>query len=298
MVLNIKKGLEKKPDLICVYGESGIGKTTFASGFPKPIFLCAENGMGEVDAPHVEITSYPVFLEALQDKDIEQFETIVVDSLDWLESLVYQWMLNKYQVDSITKVGGGYGAYVSVALSEWQKIVKLLNTLRSKGKNIVLISHYQIKPYHDPTQVEAYDKFKLKLQDRVSALITEWIDVLLFARFETFVKEGAGMKKNKAVSTGKRVAYPYSQAAFDAKTRFKMPESFEFSYEAYQEARGSNYQEDTSALLVEARKLVESFSGDLKDRINEQINQKFNSYDGLTAIINRMNTLITEGKNE
>ena len=53
--------------------------------------------------------------------------------------------------------------------------------------------------------------------------------MLLFARFETFVKEGAGMKKNKAVSSGKRIAYPYGQAAFDAKTRFKMPESFDFS---------------------------------------------------------------------
>jgi len=296
MVLEIKKGATKLPDLICIYGESGVGKTSFASGFKNPIFLCAENGMGEIDSPHVEIKSYTDLLNALRDDDINQFDSIVIDSLDWLESLIYQWMMEKYQVETVQKVGGGYGAYVSVALTEWQKIVRLLNGLRSKGKNIVLISHYQVKPYHDPQQVEAYDKYKLKLQDRVSALITEWVDVLLFAKFETFVKQGEGMKKNKAVSSGRRVAYPYGQAAFDAKTRFKMPESFEFSYEEYQKARGNTYEEDLETLLRECKEMGNTFSGELWEKIAKTISDNKNNYDGLLAIKARMKTLIEEKK--
>lgn len=299
MVLNIKKGVTPMPELICVYGESGVGKTTFASGFPNPIFICAENGMGEIDAPHVEVKNFNEFKAVLLDKDLEQFDTIVIDSLDWLEAMIYRWMMEKYEVDTVQKVGGGYGAYVSVALTMWQKIIEHLSALRAKGKNLVLISHYQIKPYHDPEQVEAYDKYRLKLQDKVSALITEWVDILMFAKFETFVKVESGMKKNKAISSGRRVAHVYSKASFDAKTRFEMPESFDFSYEDYRKARESKFK-GAPVLLKEIRELINEpiIANDEKTKNNilKAIADKADDFEGLLNIKKRIEVLLKESK--
>ena len=40
-----------------ITGTDGIGKSTFGAGAPKPIFICAEDGLRFIDVPHFELTS-------------------------------------------------------------------------------------------------------------------------------------------------------------------------------------------------------------------------------------------------
>ena len=50
----LRKGKQKVPPRICIYGSHGIGKSTLASEFPDPIFISTEDGLDSLD-----ITSFP-----------------------------------------------------------------------------------------------------------------------------------------------------------------------------------------------------------------------------------------------
>ena len=292
-MLKIKTGKEKKSHLICVYGEGGVGKTTFASQFPNPLFICAESGLGELDFARLEIKDLSEFYEALNLTG--SYETIVIDSLDWLEGLVYQAIMKKYNVDVITKAAGGYGAYIGVVVNTWQDIIKRLSDLRISGKNIVLVSHFQVKSFNDPILEAPYDRYQLKLQDKVAALIKEWVDILMFAKFETFVSDSGSTKKNKAVSTGNRIACVYPDARFEAKTRFKMPESFEFSYGSFVNALNKS-TEDLSQIKNEIQNLMATITDeDIKGKALKCYNE-YTNYEQFQALKKRLEILTGDKK--
>jgi len=46
----VSKGGKMKPPRILIYGQAGIGKTSFGAAAPKPIFLPIEDGLGKIDA--------------------------------------------------------------------------------------------------------------------------------------------------------------------------------------------------------------------------------------------------------
>ncbi|MBF0310820.1 MAG: AAA family ATPase [Magnetococcales bacterium] len=80
------------PPRILVYGVAGVGKSTLAACAPKPVFILTEDGLGLL-----QVTSFPIsrtfgeVLEALDSLLIEQhdFESVVMDSVDWLEPLIW-----------------------------------------------------------------------------------------------------------------------------------------------------------------------------------------------------------------
>ncbi|MEK7138104.1 MAG: ATP-binding protein [Patescibacteria group bacterium] len=293
--MKIKKGVEKKPHLICVYGQSAVGKTTFASKFSRPLFICAENGLGEIGSDRVEISTMKELDDVIK-SNLTAYDTLVIDSLDWLESIIYRDMMARYGVDTLTKCGGGYGAYVGIALAIWQDLIRKLNDLRNDGKNIVLIAHYQIKAFNDPASESPYDKYQLKLQDRVSSLIKEWVDVLLFASFEIFVNKAQGMQKNKAVSTGERIAHVKPNAAFDAKTRFKLPDSFEFSYDAFVKAFNQNDQIISNEMVMELGLLLSKCDDETREKAQSYLSVN-TSFEACSVTIDRLKELTKGTKN-
>lgn len=220
----VHSGKQQKPPRILVYGTEGIGKSTLASCAQNPIWIGAEDGVSELD-----VTSFPepeswvdVF-DAVETLTLEEHDrqTLVLDTLDWLEPLCWAHVCASGKKDSIEDFGYGKG-YVK-ALDEWRSLLARLDKLRSlRGMTVVLLAHSWIKPFANPAG-EDFDRYELRLNKAAAGLLKEWSDAVLFAAYEDFARK-RDMGKAKGVSSGARVLHTQRSAAWDAKNRYSLPE--------------------------------------------------------------------------
>ncbi|MFQ3678654.1 MAG: ATP-binding protein, partial [Fimbriimonadaceae bacterium] len=128
----IQKGRTPKPPRLLVYGTEGIGKSSFAAQAPRPIFVQTEDGLDEIDTDKFPLAeSYEDVVESLTALAAEDhpYESVVIDSLDWLERLIWDRVCRDANVTSIEKADGGYAKGYTHALTYWREILDLLNTL-------------------------------------------------------------------------------------------------------------------------------------------------------------------------
>lgn len=229
-----------KPPRIIIHGDPGIGKTTFGACAPDPIFIQTEDGLGNLDCPAFPLaTSFDDVMSALQSLYTEEhdFKTLVVDSLDWLENLVWAQVCKTHNVASIEMMNYGKG-YVE-ALAVWRQFFEGVTALRdARAMTVVMIAHSQNVRIEDPT-LPAFDSKGLKLHKRASALAEEFADVILYAALQTnTVTEDKGFnnKRVRATTTGERVMHTVGQPAFLAKSRFSLPALLPLTWESFAEA--------------------------------------------------------------
>lgn len=216
------------PPRILVYATHGLGKTTFGASFESPILLRVEDG-----ASAVAVATFPrkaenyadlcAAIEALHGE--HNFKTLVVDSLDWAEPLVQAHTCTRLDITALGDIGYG-GGYLE-ADNDWRYLLGGLDSLRlTKGMNIVLIAHAEVKRF-EPPDGESYERYQIKLQKRVSALWQEWVDAVLFCNYQrSVIAVGSGGEKNKkfrADSTGERVIYTEERPAYSAKNHWSLP---------------------------------------------------------------------------
>ena len=292
--MKISKGKVKVPHLLLVFGIDGIGKSTFAAGADTALFIGAENGTNNIDTSRVEdIHTYEDVALALDYliKNETEYKTIVIDSLDWLESLLYVHLLKKHNKEVVEDIGGGFGKYVNVILAEWKLLINKLSVIRDIKKiNVILIAHSQIKVFNDPLSLEPYERYVLKLQDKTSALFREFVDAVLFLNYETFVKKEKNMSKAKAFSDGERYIFTQKTAAYDAKNRFGLPPKIKLTtFKEFEHLIHGASASETEVLKQE----IDGMILDIKDaellpKIKTAIENAGNDFGKLTAIKNRL----------
>ena len=222
---------------VMVYGVEGIGKSTFGAGAPNPVYILTEDGLGSLNVDHFPLaTSFQDVMDAISTlyKDNHAFETVVIDSLDWLEAIIQREIEQKYDAKDLA-----YGKGALIAAERWREILDGLNALRNdKGMIIILIAHTTIKRFDSP-EVEPYDRYQPKLQERSNAVVREWADAVLFANYRPIVKKddvGFNQTNNRGISTGERLLFTSERPAYMAKNRYNMPESIPLSWDAFAEA--------------------------------------------------------------
>lgn len=219
---------------VMVYGVEGIGKSTFAAGAPAPIFIQTEDGLGSLEVAHFPLAKkFADVLEAIASLYTEkhEFGTVVVDSLDWLETHIQREVESKNDAKDLA-----YGKGAILQAEKWREVLEGLNALRNEKKMaVILIAHTTIKRFDSP-EVEPYDRYQPKLQERSNALVREWCDAVLFANYKTIVKKddvGFNKTNNRGISTGERLLFTSERPAFMAKNRYGLPESIPLSWEAF-----------------------------------------------------------------
>lgn len=222
------------PPRIVLHGLQGVGKSTFGAGAYQPIFLPFEDGL-----TGLEVDAFPLirtFEDALAALDSlatgeHAFGTVVLDSADWLEPLIWNRVARDAGKDSIEAIPYGKGYFEAAA--HWRTVLDKLNALRGRGIASIVIAHTEIKRFDAP-DTDAYDRYQIKLHRSASALLVEWADVVGFAQQETALKkEQQGFQQRvRGIATGRRVLRVNETPAYLAKNRFNLPDPLPLEWAA------------------------------------------------------------------
>ena len=228
--MNIIKGKQKKHLRAVLYGVEGIGKTTFGSKAAKPLFIDVEGGSNHMDIDRIQPASYSEVKQIIANliANTGGYQTLVIDTADWLEKLMQDHIcknnITGKVVDSIESFGYGKG-WVMIE-EAWSKLLDQLNRLKM---DVLFLAHSEVKKFEQPEEAGAYDRYTLKMSKKGSAIIKEWPDLLLFAKYDMIVHTDEN-KKTKASGGQRRIMHTTHTAAWDAKNRFDLPEKLPLDF--------------------------------------------------------------------
>lgn len=291
LLSKIGVGGKPLPSRVFLLGVEGIGKTTFGANAPKPLFICGEDGLSEF--PKVKRFSPETWEEVtglvgeLLSEDKLPFETIVIDTSDWLERLVYAWVCTDAGADDINKAYGGYGKGHDRATAELVLLLRHLDQIRAKhSARIVILGHVHIKPFTDPAG-EAWDRWEAKGNKKFAGVIREWADSVLFATREVHKIKRADGSGEKAAG-GERVIHTTWQVGFDAKNRMSLPPTLPLSWDSYAEAEGGLKEEN---LVERIQTLYPLVRGAMSEEDQASWDERINSLEGVSP--DRLRTAIS-----
>ena len=220
---------------VTCYGPEGIGKSTFASHFPDPVFIDTEGSTKEMDvARFKKPSSWAMLLEQVRyTRDHHDLcKTLVIDTVDWAEQMCIEHVCDKHQKSGLESFGYGSG-YVYVR-EEFGRFLNSLEEVVEQGVNVVLTAHAMLRKFEQPDEMGAYDRWELKLGKKTSSqtspLVKEWSDALLFANYKTWSVAVDDKGKKRKAQGGKRVMHTQHHPCWDAKNRYGLPEETEFDY--------------------------------------------------------------------
>jgi hypothetical protein len=246
MLEQVHSGRRQTPPRILIYGTEGIGKSTLAAQSPKPIFIATEDGLDQIACNSFPLAKRFDDVQAAIQELIHQkhdYETVIIDSLDWLERLIWDALCEQYGVSCIEKVDGGYAKGYTHALNHWRNMLTDLNELRfARGMCVILLAHARVERYEDP-EAMAYDRYSPRLNRHATGVVTEWADAVLFATRKIITKtEETGFGRDRTIAAGlgkdggERILRCVGSPACVAKNRYSMPAELPLSWQAIMDA--------------------------------------------------------------
>lgn len=215
--------------LFTIYGGAGVGKTSLAATFEKPIFMRFEDGVHGQD-----VDCFPVvnsFNDAVSQfmaliNEQHDYKTLVIDSVTKAERVFIEEILqsnksNTVESKALAKALGGYGAGYQALANYHQRIRNAAQILvDKKDMTIVFIGHADIETVDLPDS-QPFNRFSLKMNKQGMAHYVDDVDCVAFMRLETFVMTDEN-KKSKARSSGERILQVNSAASSISKNRMNI----------------------------------------------------------------------------
>jgi hypothetical protein len=225
---DIRQTTATLPPRIVIHGKEGTGKTTLGARFPQPVFLQVEDGcpggitldtFGLLD----DLATVRDAIAALGNEP-HDYRTLVLDTVDALEPLVWQSVCVANSWPSIETPGYGRG-YVE-ADRAWLDLLAGLDWLRrTRNMTIVLLGHSAVETVNDP-RAPSYSSYQLRVHKRARALVQDWADVIAFLSTDFVIKtEDTGFSKKRVRADGGTQRYLHfeNHPAFTAKNRYGLP---------------------------------------------------------------------------
>jgi hypothetical protein len=229
LLSQIHHGKRPAPRRCMIHGVQGVGKSSWAASSDKPIFIQTEDGLGEIDCAKFPVArNFADVIAALTELYTapHDYRTVVLDSLDWLERMIWLEVCNRKKATNIEDIGFQKG-YV-FALDEWRQFINALDALRrDRGMSIILTAHTKIEKFQTPED-SAFDRFSPRLHKLAAAVVMEWCDEVFFATYSSTTDP----KKVKGVEA-ERVMRTAEGPTHVAKNRLKMPVELELDWRAY-----------------------------------------------------------------
>jgi len=232
----IKRGGSDRAPITVVHGPPGMGKTTFASQAPDPVFIRTEDGLGSLSVDTFpEMGGVQDVMDALAAmyEEGHGYRSVVIDSLSALEPLIWKQVAHDHGVNSIEDMGFGKG-YV-YAMDYWRDLVAACKGLAQRGIAPILIAHSEIVKFDAP-DTDAYDRYQIKLHKRAFQHLYEQADIIGFAHEPVYVRKANDKDdKGKAKPKGERQLRLIEAPSVIAKNRYSMPETITLDWAAFAE---------------------------------------------------------------
>lgn len=229
-ILNsIAKPVDRHP-IITITGEAGMGKTSLAAAFPKPIVIRFEDGLQSIPVDS-RPDAFPVVthvedcwkqLTALI-KEEHEYKTLIVDSITAADTFFGNWIVENdpKQPKTLAQAMGGYGAGYQALSSMHGRLRKAAGILNDKGMNIVFIAHSETNTIELP-DADPYTRYDIRMQKKSVSHYVDNVDLVGYLKLETFTM-GDGERK-KAISDGTRILVTYATASNISKNRYGISE--------------------------------------------------------------------------
>lgn len=203
---------EVGPQVITICGDAGLGKSSLAATFPKPIFIRAEDGVARIPAAF-----RPAALPVVRNEDqlSEQlkaliheehgYKTCVIDTISALDRMFVSSILKQDgKAKSINSALGGYGAGYSALAARHQQIRNAAEMLRTnRGMNVVFLAHTEVGTMRLPDQ-DDFSRYSLRMtHDKSLPPYLDDVDAVGFMRQIMALKGDEGERK-KAISSDER----------------------------------------------------------------------------------------------
>ena len=219
--------------IILIYGAEGRGKTTLASKFPDAVWFLLEHGLprGVGVSAMKDVDSFEGVLNGLRFLHAGEhpYKTLVIDTLDALETYVLEYVCAKHNWKSIEQPS--YGKGYTAADDVWRRFLNAINSVRNKcGMTIVLTAHATIERIDDP-RAPTYTSYQPKLHKRARALVMDACDIVAFLSEDLRVvtDDGGFRERTRATAGNGRYLFVEGRPAFAAKNRYGMPEKLSVS---------------------------------------------------------------------
>lgn len=291
----------QQPDSLklIIYGAPGVGKTTFAAGFPAPIFIDTDDGSKLVDTARFPVPeTFEDVLAALKTLQLEQhsYKTLVIDTLGVLDTLMATSICKKEGVKVLEDMQWGKGT--AKLVTEWGTFVTTLNTFRARTKmDIILLSHPSVLTLRDPV-VTDHDTLTIAVHKKCVPLLIGWSHLTGFATFERVVSPDKNSEKLSMTTTGNRVVHTVEARGFTAKTRLGFPSPMPFDSATFLELLPDAIKTTCKQLIIDIvatlDKIPEAKRKDIEPKVRETIEKSSNSIDVLTRCKDKISTLVQE----
>ena len=159
----------KPPLVMLIYGDGGVGKTTFASTAPKPILADCEGGAKYfgLRGINMDVAQIQVWGDMREFLEISKnYETVVIDPIGELMDKLKQFMVSRNDSKLVQKDGAptmaGWG-YLKKTMRDYLKL------LRDSGKNVIIVAHVQEE--RDEDRIVKRPKIETKLSDELVNMV-------------------------------------------------------------------------------------------------------------------------------
>lgn len=230
-----------RPIIATLFSEPGLGKTTLAAMFPKPVFIRAEDGTASLDG-HPDAMLFPVAkstgdifdaIEALATQDHDR-KTLVVDSVTQFEKIATREIIDAEpnpKAKNMAAAHGGYGKAFGMLDKKHQDLREAADYLvTERGMNVVFIAHATTEELDLP-DVDKYSRYTIQLhKNRQYDCVHHYAnnaDMVAFVRLKTLLRGTEGGKK-RAISDGEREIICFPVASNISKNRFNITEAIPF----------------------------------------------------------------------
>lgn len=242
-----------RPLRVVLYGVEGVGKSTFATQAPSPVFLCPEEGVSNLDVERFPTPqTWADVFEAIRVLTYEEhdYRTLVIDTIDWLEPLCHEHVCALAGVAHIDEIGYGKG-YAEV-VDQWRQLLGRLESLvRTRRMNVVLLAHATRKRHETPNGLQ--DRFQLKIYERAAELVRGWCDALLFARRERIT---LARKLTPRHPPEARLLHTEGTTSWEARNVFEMPSAMPLSWDDLSTAVQAFQPTNTAQIRAELVSLI------------------------------------------